>query len=101
MEDWGSRVRFPAGAGNFSLLHHVQPALGFTQPPIQWVPGALSLRVKQPGLEADHSPPSSAEVNNAWHYTSTRNTSSWRGAQLDTGTTLSLYGHILSSKDFP
>jgi hypothetical protein len=32
------------------------------QPPIQWVPGALSLGVKLPGREADHSPPSSAEV---------------------------------------
>jgi hypothetical protein len=29
---------------------------------IQWVPGALSLGVKRPGREADHSPPSSAEV---------------------------------------
>jgi hypothetical protein len=33
-----------------------------TQPPIQWVPGTLSLGVKWPGREADHSPPSSAEV---------------------------------------
>jgi hypothetical protein len=30
-------------------------ALGPTQPPIQLVPGALSLGVKQPGHEADHS----------------------------------------------
>jgi hypothetical protein len=30
--------------------------------PIQWVPGAFSLQVKRPGREADHSPPSSAEV---------------------------------------
>jgi hypothetical protein len=37
----------------------------------QWVPGALSLGVKRPGREADHSPPSSTEVNNAWSYTST------------------------------
>jgi hypothetical protein len=37
-------------------------ALGPTQPPIQWVPGALSLGVKRPGREVDHSPPSSAEV---------------------------------------
>jgi hypothetical protein len=37
-------------------------ALGPTQPPIQWVPGALSLGVKRPRREADHSPPSSAEV---------------------------------------
>jgi hypothetical protein len=33
-----------------------------TQPRIQWLPGALSLGVKRPGREADHSPPSSAEV---------------------------------------
>jgi hypothetical protein len=36
--------------------------VGPTHPPIQWVPGALSLGVKLPGREADHSPPSSAEV---------------------------------------
>jgi hypothetical protein len=30
--------------------------------PTQWVPGALSLGVKRPGCEADHLPPSSAEV---------------------------------------
>jgi hypothetical protein len=45
--------------------------LGPTQPPIQWVPGALSLGVKRPGREVDHSPPSSAEVKNACSYTST------------------------------
>jgi hypothetical protein len=37
-------------------------ALGTTQPPIQWVIRAFSLEVKQPGREADHSFPSSAEV---------------------------------------
>jgi hypothetical protein len=41
-------------------------ALGPTQPPIQCIPGALSLGVKWLGCEADHSPPSSAEVKNAW-----------------------------------
>jgi hypothetical protein len=41
----------------------------------------LSPGVKKPGSEADHSPPSSAQVNNAWSYTSTHRmrTSSWRG----------------------
>jgi hypothetical protein len=29
---------------------------------IQWVPGALSSGVKQPGSETDHSPTSSAKV---------------------------------------
>jgi hypothetical protein len=37
-------------------------ALGPTQLPIQWVPGALSLGVKRPEREADHSSPSSEEV---------------------------------------
>jgi hypothetical protein len=46
-------------------------ALGPSQPPIQWVLGALSLGVKWPGREADHSSPSSAEVKIAWSYTST------------------------------
>jgi hypothetical protein len=32
-----------------------RPALGPIQPPIQWVPGALSPGVKRPGREADHS----------------------------------------------
>jgi hypothetical protein len=36
-----------------------------------WIPGLLSLGVKRPEREADHSPPSSAEVKNAWIYTST------------------------------
>jgi hypothetical protein len=46
-------------------------ALEPTQPPIQWVPGVLSLGVKRPRREADHSPPSRAKVKKAWSYTST------------------------------
>jgi hypothetical protein len=45
--------------------------VGPIQPSIQWVPGALSLGVRRPGREADHSSPSSAGVKNAWNYTST------------------------------
>jgi hypothetical protein len=45
-------------------------ALGLTQPPIQWVPGAFSLVVKRLGCEADHSPASGAKVKNKWSYTS-------------------------------
>jgi hypothetical protein len=71
LDDRGSRVRFPAGAGILLFTTVSRTALGPTQPPIQWVPGALSLGVKWPGREADHSPPSSAEVKNAWSYTST------------------------------
>jgi hypothetical protein len=61
---------------SFSLFcysqHKSRPALGTTQPPIQWVPGAFSLGVKRPGREADHSSASSAERSrNAWSYIST------------------------------
>jgi hypothetical protein len=38
-----------------------RPVLGPTQPPIQWVPAALSPGAKQPGREADQSPPTSVE----------------------------------------
>jgi hypothetical protein len=50
------------GLGIFLFTTASRIALGPTQPPLQWVPGALSLGVKWQGYEADHSPPSSAEV---------------------------------------
>jgi hypothetical protein len=71
LDDRGSRVRFLAGLGIFLFTTASRMALRSTQPPIQWVPGALSMGVKWPGGEADHSPPSSAEVKSAWNYTST------------------------------
>jgi hypothetical protein len=57
------------GLGIFLFTTASRPALGPTQ--IQWIPGALSLGVKRPRREADHLPPSSAEVKNARSYTST------------------------------
>jgi hypothetical protein len=56
---------------NFLFSTSSRPALGFTQPPIQWVPGAHFLGVKRRGREAGHSPPASAEVKKMWIYTST------------------------------
>jgi hypothetical protein len=58
-------VRFPTEAKGFFLYPLCPvPALGSTQPPVQWVPGVLSPGVKaRPGRDADHSP-SSAEVVN-------------------------------------
>jgi hypothetical protein len=50
------------GLGIFLFNTASRMALGPTQSPIQWVPGPLSLVIKRPGCEADHSPPSSAEV---------------------------------------
>jgi hypothetical protein len=48
--------------GIFLFTTASRMVLGPIQPPIQWVPGALSLGVEQPRREANHSPPSSAEV---------------------------------------
>jgi hypothetical protein len=59
------------GLGIFLFATAVsRPALGPTQQPIQWMPEALSSGVKWLGREADHSLPSTAEVKNAWSYTS-------------------------------
>jgi hypothetical protein len=70
-----------------------RPALGHTQPPVQWVPG-----VKWPGRESDHSPPSTSE--STWSYTSILHTPSRRGAYLSTETTLPYleiaHGHFQS-----
>jgi hypothetical protein len=59
------------GLGVLLFTTASRTALGPTQPPIQWVPGVLSLGVKRQGSEADHSHPSNAEVKNEWSYTST------------------------------
>jgi hypothetical protein len=75
-------VRFPAGLGIF-LDTASRLALGPTQPPIQWVPGALSLGVKRLRHEGDHSASSSAEVKECVElYLHSPNTPSWRDAQL-------------------
>jgi hypothetical protein len=81
----------------FLLPTASRPALGPTQHPIQWVPGALSLGVKPPGREADHSLPCSAEVKECVElYFHSPDALSWGGAQLkkSTGTNLPLYIYI-------
>jgi hypothetical protein len=54
-----------------------KPALGSTQPPTQWVP-----RMKRPGLEGNHSSPSSAVVKKSWTTYPPTHTPSWHSAQL-------------------
>jgi hypothetical protein len=76
-----SRVRFPAGAGNFSLHHRVQNGSGAHSASYPVGTRVSSPGVKQPGREADHSPPRSAEVKELVElYLHSSNTSSWRGA---------------------
>jgi hypothetical protein len=43
----------PGRVKNFLFSTSSRSALGSTQPPIQWVSGALSPGVKRPGREAD------------------------------------------------
>jgi hypothetical protein len=45
-----------------------RPAVGPTQPPVQWVPVFLGI-VTRPGRDVDRSPPTSSEVKNEWNYT--------------------------------
>jgi hypothetical protein len=61
-----SSVTTPTGSSNIYTIDNQRPALGSTQPPIKWVPG-----VKRQGREADHSPPTTAEVKKMWIYAST------------------------------
>jgi hypothetical protein len=79
----GSRVRFPAGAGNFSFPHRFQNGSGAHPASYPMGNGALYPGVKRPGCEADHSPSSTAEVKECVElYLHSPNTSSRRGAQL-------------------
>jgi len=76
------------GEGSFFLLTTTSiPTLGPTQLPIQWVPGVLSLGVKQPGHEGQGQ--EYVEL-----YLHSSNMPSWGGAKLkkSTGTTLPLPG---------
>jgi hypothetical protein len=56
------RSSSPGRAKNFLFSMSSRPALGPTQSPIQWLPGALSPGVKRQGLEAGYLLPASAEV---------------------------------------
>jgi hypothetical protein len=71
LDDWGSRFRFPAGAGKFYPHHRVQNGSGAHPASYSVGTGGSFHVVKRPGREADHSPPSSAEVKNVWSYIST------------------------------
>jgi hypothetical protein len=63
---FGSR----GGAETFLFSATSKSDLVPTQPPVYWVTGVLSPRVKRPGSEAEHSPKSFAEDQNAWNNSS-------------------------------
>jgi hypothetical protein len=65
---WTIKGMNPTEVRDFLFTKTSTLALWPTQRPIQCVPGALSLVVKQLGHEANHSASSSAKVNNEWSY---------------------------------
>jgi hypothetical protein len=71
LDDQGGGSSSPGRVKKFRFSISCRSAPGSTQPPIKWVLGALSPGVKRQGSEADHSPPTSAEVKKMWIYTST------------------------------
>jgi hypothetical protein len=75
------------GLGIFLFTTASRPTLGPTQPPIQWVPGILSLAVKRPVLKTDQFTPSNTEVKQCVElYFQSPSTHSWRAAQFKKGT---------------
>jgi hypothetical protein len=92
LDDRGSRIRFPAGAGKFSPHHRAQNSSGAHPASYPMCTRCSFPGVKRPGRESDHSPSSSAEVKECVElYLHSYNTPSCRGAQLkkkSTGTTL-------------
>jgi hypothetical protein len=63
---WGSN---PGSGKRFFSSSKVRLSLGPTHPSVQWVL-RFFLEVKWPGPIVNHSPSSSAKVENAWSYTS-------------------------------
>jgi hypothetical protein len=66
--NWLDNYSSPSIGYRFFCLNRLW---GPTQPPIQWVPGALTLVVKRFKCEVDCSPPSSVEGTNDYSYTGT------------------------------
>jgi hypothetical protein len=72
LDDRRVGVRVPIGSRIFHL-HVVQSFSGAH-------PTSYPMGVKRPEREADHSPPTSAEVKKMWDYTSIPHMPSWRSA---------------------
>jgi hypothetical protein len=62
LDDREVGVKSPGRVKNFLFSTSSKPAVGSTQPPIQWVTGAHSPVVKRLGREADRLPSASAAV---------------------------------------
>jgi hypothetical protein len=60
----GIQVCFLAGTRVFSFLNGILISSGRTQPPMQWVLGAVFPGVNWHGCDGEHALPSSAKVKN-------------------------------------
>jgi hypothetical protein len=83
LDDRGYRVRFLVGARNFSLYHHIQNGSGAH--PASYPLGTRGSFTggKAAGHEADHAPPSSAEVKECMElYLHSPNMPAWHDARL-------------------
>ena len=63
------RLHFWQGKEIFLFPKESGPALGSTQPPFQWVQGALSPGLKWPGIQSNHT--YTAVAANVWSCNST------------------------------
>lgn len=70
LDNQGVGIRVPVRQ-EFSLLKVIQAGSGVHPASYLVGTGGSFSGVKQPGREADHSPPSSAEAKKTWIYTST------------------------------
>jgi hypothetical protein len=99
LDDRGSRVQSPAGAGTSSLHHRVQNGSGAHAASYPMGTRSSFPGVKRPGREADHSPPSSAEVKECveLYLHSQYAFMTWCSLENNTGTTLPL---LYTADDF-
>jgi hypothetical protein len=68
--NWITGIILPAGARILFFSTALKAAPGPTECPSEWLPGALSPRVKRPEREGVQSP-SNVKVKKAWNFTST------------------------------
>jgi hypothetical protein len=82
LDERGVGVTSPNAAKNFLFSTSSTPVLGFTQPPIQWVPEVLFPGVKRPGvkLTTHLQPVPRSRIYGSIH--PLRHTPSWRSAYL-------------------
>lgn len=73
LDDLGLGVRVPKASRLFTSPHppDLSEAHPASQPPIQWIPDAVSQGIKCPGGETDRSPSINSEITKTWIYIST------------------------------